>query len=202
MNPTTKILALACAGLLALTGTAAAHHGATNATVYGAKLAAPDATTATTTATDPATAIRGKALLVDGSQTNVLKVHVRNLKPNTAYTFELSSAPPDQAEAPVADFATTTATTNEDGKLRGFVKSATFNAADGATYSVLVKEGDTVVASGQLQALPFHKRFGHRRGHKHGFRGHRGFKQGAQGAHSAQSGDPGHGCDGDKGQQS
>ena len=173
MNATTKILALACGALLALTGTASAHHGATNATVYGAKLAG------------------GKALLVDGSQRNVLSVHLRNLKPNTAYTFELSAAAPDAAEALVADFAPTTATTNADGKLKGFVKSATFNAADGATYSVLVKEGDAVVASGQLAPLQFRKRFGHR--HKH--HRHGGFQKGANEAHGAQSGDPGQGCD-------
>jgi len=199
MNATTKILALACTALLAVAGTASAHHGASGATVYGAKLTAPGATP--TTATDPATTVGGKAHLVDGSQNNVLTVHVRNLKPNTAYTFELSSAPPDQAEAFVADFAPTTATTNADGKLKGFVKSATFNAAAGATYSVLVKEGDTVVASGQLQALPFPN--GHR-GHKHGHRGHKqhgGFEKSAEGAQGAQSSDPGHGCSGAQGQR-
>jgi hypothetical protein len=182
MNATTKILALACAGLLALAGTASAHHGNSAATVYGAKLAgaAPTATT------DPTTAIGGKAILVDGSQNNVLAVKVRNLKPNTAYTFAVVNAP---------DFAPTTATTNEDGKLRGFVKSATFNAVAGTTYTVQVKEGDTVVASGDLQPIQFKKRFGHR--HKHGFGRHHhhgGFQKSGREAAQAESGDPGHDC--------
>src|SRR6266545_2881121 len=191
MNATTKILALACAGLLALAGTASAHHGTSNATVYGAKLAG----TATTATTDPATAVFGKAILVDGSQNNILAVKVRNLKPNTAYTFDVTNAP---------DFAPTTATTNEDGKLKGFAKSATFNAVAGTTYTVEVKEGDTVVASGDLAPLPFKGGFGHRR-HKH--RHHGGFqrfdRQGDKAASDAQSGDPGHDCNnGDKAQQS
>jgi hypothetical protein len=103
----------------------------------------------------------------------------------------LSAAAPDAAEAPVADFAPTTATTNEDGKLKRFVKSATFNAADGATCSVLVKEGDAVVAAGQLQPLRFHKRFGHRHEHHR----HGGFRKGVRDASNAQSSDPGGGCD-------
>jgi hypothetical protein len=190
MNATTKILALACAGLLALAGTASAHHGNSAATVYGAKLAAP----ATTTATDPATTVGGKAVLVDGSQNNILAVKVRNLKPNTAYTFTVSGT----------DFAPTTATTNEDGKLKGFAKSATFNAVAGTTYTVQVKEGDTVVASGDLAPLPFKKRFGH---HRHKHRHHGGFKSfdrsGEKAASDAQSGDPSHDCNkGDEAQQS
>jgi hypothetical protein len=190
MNVTTKILALACAGLLALAGTASAHHGKNAATVYGAKLAAPGATTTTF---DPA-AIRGKAILVDGSQNNILAVKVRNLKPNTEYTFAIDGT----------DFAPTTATTNADGKLKGFAKSATFNAVAGTTYTVQVKEGDTVVASGDLAPLPVKKHFGHRR-HKH--RHHGGFNRFSRhdenAASQAQSGDPGHNCDkGDKGEQS
>ncbi len=190
MNATTKILALACAGLLALAGTASAHHGTSNATVYGAKLAG----TATTATTDPATAVFGKAILVDGSQNNILAVKVRNLKPNTAYTFDVTNAP---------DFAPTTATTNEDGKLRGFVKSATFNAVAGTTYTVEVKEGDAVVASGDLAPLQF-KRFGHR--HKHGFGRHHhhgGFQKSGrhdERAAQAESGDSGDDCN--KGEQS
>ena len=58
---------------------------------------------------------------------------VRNLKPNTEYRFALDG---------VSDFAATRATTDENGKLKGFVKSDTFNATDGATYTVVVKEGD------------------------------------------------------------
>jgi hypothetical protein len=190
MNATTKILALACAGLLALAGTASAHHGTSAATVYGAKLAAPGATTTTF---DPA-AIGGKAILVDGGQNNILAVKVRNLKPNTDYTFAIDGT----------DFAPTTATTNADGKLKGFAKSATFNAVAGTTYTVQVKEGDTVVASGDLAPLPFKKHFGHRR-HKHG---HHGFfkrfdRNGDKAASQDQSGDPGHNCDkGDQGEQS
>ena len=122
MNAKTKIIALACSALLALTGTASAHHGANNTKVYAGKV------TGTTAATDPATAIRGRALLVDGASKNLLAVKVRNLKPNTAYTFGLDG---------VADFAATTATTDENGKLNGFVKSDTFNAADGTTYTVV-----------------------------------------------------------------
>ena len=192
MNATTKILALACAGLLALAGTASAHHGTKAATVYGAKLAAP--ATTPTTATDPATTVFGRALLVDGSQNNVLAVKVRNLKPNTAYTFTIDGT----------DFAPTTATTNEDGKLKGFAKSATFNAVAGTTYTVQVKEGDTVVASGDLKPLQFRKRhFGHRHKHRH----HGGFKRlsrhDEQAAGQAQSGDSGHNCDkGDRGAES
>ena len=132
MNAKTKIIALACSALLALTGTASAHHGANNTKVWAGKVAG------TTAAADPATAIRGHALLVDGANKNLLAVKVRNLKPNTAYTFGLDG---------VADFAATTATTDENGKLKGFVTSDTFNAADGATYTVVVKEGATTVAS-------------------------------------------------------
>ena len=77
MNAKTKIIALACSALLALTGTASAHHGANNSKVYAGKIAG------TTAATDPATAIGGRALLVDGASKNVLAVKVRNLKPNS-----------------------------------------------------------------------------------------------------------------------
>jgi hypothetical protein len=174
MNAKTKIIALACSALLALTGTASAHHGANNTKVYAGKVAG------TTAATDPATAIGGRALLVDGASKNLLAVKVRNLKPNTAYTFGLDG---------VTDFAVTTATTDENGKLKGFVTSDTFNATDGATYTVVVKEGATTVASATL--APVHRKgFGHRRGHKHGHHKHGGFRK----AHGADSGDPGHDC--------
>ena len=180
MRATRKILALACLALLSLAGTASAHHGTSNATVYGAKLAG----TAAAATTDPATAIGGKAILVDGSQNNILAVKVRNLKPNTAYTFDIAGS---------TDFAPRTATTNENGKLRGFAKSATFNAVAGTTYTVEVKEGDTVVASGDLQPLPFHSGFGLRR-HKH--RHHGGFERfGRESANQADSSDAGHDCD-------
>jgi hypothetical protein len=172
MNATTKILALACAGLLALAGSASAHHGTNSATVYGAKLAG--------------TAISGHAVLIDGTNNNVLAVKVRGLKPNTTYTFGLSTA---------SDFAPTTATTDENGKLRAFAKSATFNAVAGTTYTVQVKEGGTVVASGDLQQLQMHKRFGDRH-HKrhHGHHRHAGFH--AQGDDNAQGSDSGqHNCD-------
>jgi hypothetical protein len=182
MNAKTKIIALACGALLALTGTASAHHGAKNTKVYAGKVAG------TTAATDPATAIRGRALLVDGASNNLLAVKVRNLKPNTAYTFALDG---------VADFAATTATTDENGKLKGFVRSDTFNATDGATYKVVVKEGDTAVASADL-ALVQRKGFGHRHKHKHGGRHHKhgGLEKHARGA---QNGGDGHDCSKDSG---
>jgi hypothetical protein len=151
MNAKTKIIALACSALLALTGTASAHHGANNnSKVFAGKVAG------TTTAADPATAIGGHALLADGASKNLLAVKVRNLKANTEYTFALDG---------VADFAATTATTDAKGKLKGFVKSDTFNAADGAIYTVVVKEGDVTVASSTLAPVQ-RKGFGH--GHKHG----------------------------------
>ncbi|MGZ8633496.1 MAG: hypothetical protein ACXWZZ_06530 [Solirubrobacteraceae bacterium] len=178
MNANTKIIALACSALLALTGTASAHHGANNSKVYAGKIAG------TTAATDPATAIGGRALLVDGASKNLLAVKVRNLKPNTAYTFALDG---------VSDIAATTATTDEKGKLEGFVKSDAFNAADGATYTVVVKEGDVTVASSTLAAVQ-RKGFGHRHKHKHGHHKHGGFaKQGR----SAQDGAAGHDCNKD-----
>jgi hypothetical protein len=171
MNAKTKIIALACSALLALTGTASAHHGANNTKVYAGKV------TGTTAATDPATAIRGRALLVDGASKNLLAVKVRNLKPNTAYTFGLDG---------VTDIAVTTATTDENGKLKGFVKSDTFNAADGATYTVVVKEGATTVASATLAAVKRHKGFGH--GHKRHHK-HAGFNKRAHGAQDGAGGD-------------
>jgi hypothetical protein len=169
MNVTTKILALACAGLLALAGTASAHHGTNSATAYGAKLTG--------------TAVSGHAVLVDGTNNNVLAVKVRGLQPNTAYTFGLSTA---------SDFAPTTATTDENGTLRAFAKSTTFNAVAGTTYTVQVKQGDTVVASGDLQQLQMRKRFGHRH-HKrhHGLHRNAGFS--ARGSDS-QGGDSSHNC--------
>ena len=174
MNANTKIIALACSALLALSGTASAHHGANTTQVYAGKVAG------TAAVTDPATAIRGHALLFDGASKNRLAVKVRNLKPNTAYTFALDG---------VSDFAATSATTNDKGKLKGFVKSDTFNAADGATYTVVVKEGDTTVASATLAPVAArHKGFGHghKRHHKHG-----GLHKQARGA---QNGDGGHDC--------
>jgi hypothetical protein len=178
MNAKTKIIALACGALLALTGTASAHHAANTTKVYAGKVAG------TAAVTDPATAIGGRALLVDGASKNMLAVKVRNLKPNTAYTFALDG---------VSDFAATTATTNDKGKLRGFVKSDTFNATDGATYTVVVREGDTTVASATLAPVaPRTKGFGHgqKRHHKHG-----GVKKQAR---DAQSGAGGHDCHGSK----
>ena len=99
---------------------------------------------------------------MDGASKNLLAVKVRNLKPNTAYSFALNG---------VSDFAATTATTDDKGKLEGFVKSDTFNATDGATYTVVVKEGDATVASAALAPVTgHHKGFGHghKRHHKHG----------------------------------
>jgi hypothetical protein len=104
-----------------------------------------------------------------------LSVKVRGLKPNTAYSFGLSGA---------SDFAPTTATTDANGKLRGFAKSATFNAVADTTYTVQVKEGDAVVASGDLKQLPVRKRVGHRHHKRH----HR------HGTCKAQGGDPGQQC--------
>ena len=150
MKLTTKILALACAGLLALAGTASAHHSNARATVYAAKL----------TGTAP---IGGRALLVDGKKNNILVVHVRGLTPNTAYTFEVSGS---------TDFAAKTVTTNARGSLRGFAKSATFNAVAGTTYTVQVKQGATVVASGDIAPLRKHghgKHHGPKQGVKHAF---------------------------------
>jgi hypothetical protein len=176
MNAKTKTIALACSALLALTGTASAHHGANNnSKVYAGKVAG------TTAATDPATAIGGHALLVDGASKNLLAVKVRNLKPNTAYSFALDG---------VSDFAATTATTDENGKLKGFVRSDTFNAADGATYTVVVKDGDTTVASSTLAPV---QGMGLRHRHKHGGRHHKhgGLQKNARGA---QDGSAGHDC--------
>jgi hypothetical protein len=179
MNAKTKIIALACSALLGLTGTASAHHGANTTKVYAGKVAG------TTAATDPASAIGGRALLVDGASKNLLAVKVRNLKPNTAYTFGLDG---------VADFAVTTATTDENGKLKGFVRSDTFNAADGATYTVVVKESATTVASAALAPVPRHRGFGH--GHKR-HRKHGGFDKRA---HGAQDGAGGRDCNKDAGE--
>jgi hypothetical protein len=179
MNAKTKIIALACGALMALTGTASAHHGANTTKIYAGKVAGA------TAATDPATAIGGHALLLDGASKNVLSVKVRNLKPNTAYTFALDG---------VGDFAETAATTDENGKLKGFVKSDTFNAADGATFTVVVKEGATTVASAALAPAKLNK--GHR--HKHGFgRNHKhgGLQKQAQGAHDGAGGQD---CQGSK----
>ena len=174
MNAKTKIIALACVALVSLTGTASAHHGANTTKAWAGKVAG------TTAATDPATAIGGHALLVDGTNKNVLAVKVRNLKPNTAYSFALDG---------VSDFAPTTVTTDANGKLKGFVTSDTFNATDGATYTVVVKEGATTVASSTLAPVQ-RKGFGHGHGRKHGHHKHGGFKK----AHGADSGDPGHDC--------
>jgi hypothetical protein len=182
MNAKTKIISLACVALLALTGTASAHHGGGTSKLWAAKLSAPAGTT-TAAPTDPATAIRGKALLFDGQSKNWLAVKVKNLKPNTAYTFGIDGA---------TDPAPGTATTDENGKLKGFVTSATFNATPGTTYTVVVKEGDTVVASGVLVPVRHH---GHGWGHKrHAFDKHARSAQGDQG----DQGDSGHGCNGDK----
>jgi hypothetical protein len=172
MNAKTKIIALACVALLALTGTASAHHGANSTKIWAGKVAG------TTAAADPATAIRGHALLLDGTDKNALAVKVRNLKPNTAYSFALDG---------VSDFAPTTATTDENGKLKGSVASDTFNATDGATYTVVVKEGAATVASSTLAAVQAgHKHGnGHGRHHKHG-----GFTK----AHGADNGDHGRDC--------
>jgi len=174
MNAKTKIIALACVALVSLTGTASAHHGANTTKAWAGKVAG------TTAATDPATAIGGHALLVDGTDNNVLAVKVRNLKPNTAYSFALDG---------VSDFAATTATTDANGKLKGYVTSATFNATDGATYTVVVKEGATTVASATLAPVRG-RHLGQLRGRKHGHHRHGGLQK----AHGADSGDAGHDC--------
>jgi hypothetical protein len=144
MNATTKVIALATAAALSIAGVAGAHRGH-HAKVYGAKLAKMAA------ATDPAyVKLAGRAHLVDGRKHNPLVVHVRHLKPNTAYTFELSTATCEAASAPVADYAITSQTSNAAGKLRAKTDSDTFEIADGATYFVVVKEGTTTIACGPL----------------------------------------------------
>ena len=65
----------------------------------------------------------------------------------------------------------------------GGVESADLNFAD-TTYTVQVKEGDAVVASGDLKQLPVRKRVGHRHHKRH----HR------HGTSKAQGGDPGQQC--------
>ena len=135
MNAKTKIIALACGALLALTGTASAHHGANNTKVYAGKVAGTDR------CHRPRDRHRRTCSAGRRHQQEPARRKVRNLKPNTDYTFGLDG---------VSDFAPTTATTDENGKLKGFAKSDTFNAADGATYTVVVKEGDVTVASSTL----------------------------------------------------
>jgi hypothetical protein len=148
MNATKKVIAIASGAVLSVAGVASAHggHGGHRAKVYDAKLAK------TASATDPAyTQVAGRAHLVDGRKHNPLVVHVRHLKPNTAYTFELSTAPCDQASATVAAFGVKSATSNAAGKLRGKADTSSFKAADGTTYYVVVKEGTTAIACGELK---------------------------------------------------
>jgi hypothetical protein len=153
MNATTKVIALATGAALSLAGVAGAH-GGHHAKVYGAKLAKIAA------ANDHAyVKLAGRAHLVDGRKHNPLVLHVRHLKPNTAYTFELSTAACDQASAPGAGFAITSRTSNAAGNLSGKADSDTFEAADGATYFVMVKEGTTAIACGQLKAKHGHDTF-------------------------------------------
>ena len=171
MRATTKVIALASGAVLSLAPAAGAHdgNGGRHATAYGAKL------TKTVAATDPAYAdLAGKAVLVDGARNNALLVHVRHLKPSTAYTFELSTAPCDQDSATVAAFGVTDATSNAAGHLSGKATSTAFDAADGTSYSVVVKEGTIAIACGRLDPLRKHGSFKHHKRHRHHARhGHR-----------------------------
>jgi hypothetical protein len=160
MNSRMKVVALATgAAALSIAGGASAHggHGGHHATVYRATLAK------TVAATEAAYAqLAGRAHLVDGRKHNPLVVHVRHVKPHTAYTFELSTAPCEQASATVADFGATTATSNAAGNLRGKADSNTFEAGTSASYFVVVQEGTTAIACGQLKA-----KHAHPKKHKH-----------------------------------
>jgi hypothetical protein len=173
MNATTKVIAIASGAVLSVAGVASAHggHGGHRATVFGAKLAK------TAAATDPAYAqVAGRAHLVDGRKHNPLVVHARHLKPNTAYTFELSTAPCDQASATVAAFGVKSATSNAAGKLRGKADTSSFKAADGTTYYVVVKDGTTAIACGELKRKRANDTFEldkpHKKSGKHKHSGH------------------------------
>ena len=113
--------------------------------------------------------VAGKAQLVDGKKNNKVNLHVTGLAANTTYMWHVHSGDCAATGAPVPGWTYRTqdaagngmVTSDEAGSANTKGKSATFNAAPGAKYSVNVHvTADTngvppggIIACGDLKLL-------------------------------------------------
>lgn len=127
-----RVVSLAIAGMLAVTGVAVANHK--GAKTYRAKLA-PVAVGATTPT--------GKAHLVDGKKNNFVTIHVKGLAAGTTYPWHVhplaegvsNPCVAGAAQGPIdTRFTYGALTANEDGNASAKGKSTTFNWGTASYY--------------------------------------------------------------------
>ena len=116
--------------------------------------------------------VAGKAQLVDGKKNNKVSLHLSGLAPSTEYMWHVHSGDCAATGAPVAGWTYRTQdaagngllTSDEAGIANTKGKSATFDAAAGAKYSVNVHvmaatnglPAGTIIACGDLKPLKAH----------------------------------------------
>jgi hypothetical protein len=137
--------------------------GGRSATTYTASLTAVEP--AATTADVPD--VSGSARLVDGEKSNDVKLHMRNLAPDTMYLWHVHEGTCAATGAPVAGWtyrtelgANGTLTSDDEGNANTSGTSATFDADPATSYSVNVHvatdtnglPAGTIIACGDLTA--------------------------------------------------
>jgi Cu/Zn superoxide dismutase len=137
--------------------------GGRSATTYTASLTAVEP--AATTAGVPD--VSGSARLVDGEKSNDVKLHMRNLAPNTIYLWHVHEGTCAATGAPVAGWtyrteagANGTLTSDDVGNANTSGTSASFDADPAKSYSVNVHvavttnglPAGTIIACGDLTA--------------------------------------------------
>ena len=148
--------------VLLFLGVAVAAEGR-SATTYTASLTAVEP--AATTAGVPD--VIGSARLVDGEKSNDVKLHMRNLAPNTIYLWHVHEGTCAATGAPVAGWtyrtqagANGTLSSDDSGNANTSGTSASFNADPTKSYSVNVHvaaatngpPAGTIIACGDLTA--------------------------------------------------
>jgi hypothetical protein len=137
--------------------------GGRSATTYTASLTAVEP--AATTAGVPD--VSGSARLVDGEKSNDVKLHMRNLAPNTIYLWHVHEGTCAATGAPVAGWtyrteagANGTLASDDSGNANTSVTSASYDADPAKSYSVNVHvaaatnglPAGTIIACGDLTA--------------------------------------------------
>jgi hypothetical protein len=137
--------------------------GGRSATTYTASLTAVEP--AATTAGVPD--VSGSARLVDGEKSNDVKLHMRNLAPNTIYLWHVHEGTCAATGAPVAGWtyrteagANGTLASDDSGNANTSGTSASFDADPAKSYSVNVHvaaatnglPAGTIIACGDLTA--------------------------------------------------
>jgi hypothetical protein len=156
------VLAVAALAMPSQIGVAVAA-GGTSSTTYTASLTAVELAATTAGVAD----VIGSARLVDGVKSNDVKLHMRNLAPNTIYLWHVHQGTCAAIGAPVPGWtyrtqagANGTLNSDDSGNANTSGTSATFNADPALSYSVDVHlaattngvPAGTIIACGDLTA--------------------------------------------------